>query len=62
MLILDTTQVGCYFRALLVGLTYRKRCLPLIWSVHRGASGNVPLIAVIELLEQIAVWLPEAFK
>lgn len=58
VLVVDTTQVGRHHRALLVGLAYRKRCLPLAWSVHAGPSGNVPVKAVIQLLEQVAAWLP----
>ncbi len=59
VLIVDTTQVGRHFRALVVGLAYRKRCLPLAWSVHEGCKGNVSVSAVIKLLEQIATWLPQ---
>lgn len=58
-LIIDTTQVGRHFRALVVGVAYRKRCLPLVWSAHAGASGNVAMSEVIRLLEQVRAWLPE---
>jgi hypothetical protein len=58
-LIIDTTQVGCHFRTLMVGLAYRKRCLPLVWSVHAGPIGNVVVNEVLVLLEQVADWLPE---
>lgn len=59
VLIVDTTQVGRHFRALVVGLAYRKRALPLAWSVHAGPIGNVSVCAVVALLEQIVLWLPE---
>lgn len=58
VLVVDTTQVGLHYRALIVGLAYRKRCLPLAWSVHAGASGNVSVNAVVQLLEQVQAWLP----
>lgn len=58
-LIIDITQVGRHFRALVVGLAYRKRCLPLAWSVHAGPIGNVAVNDILVLLEQLVLWLPE---
>lgn len=59
ILIIDTTKVGRHFRALMVGIAYRKRCLPLAWSVHAGSIGNVEVNGILELLEQVVNWLPE---
>jgi len=58
-LVIDTTKVGHNHRALVVGLAYRKRCLPLTWSVHEGTLGNVGISEIVVLLEQVNLWLPE---
>jgi len=39
-LILDTTKVGFGHRVMTVSLAYRKRALPLVWSVHSGQRGH----------------------
>jgi hypothetical protein len=50
---LDLTQVGPAARLLSLSLAYRKRALPLCWSVHRGVKGHVQAEHAITLLEQI---------
>ena len=40
-LIIDTTKLGFNARLLMVSIAYRKRALPLAWSVHRGKKGWV---------------------
>ena len=40
-LIIDTTQLGFNARLLMVSIGYRKRALPLAWSVHRVKKGWV---------------------
>ena len=57
-LAIDTTKVGFGHRALVVGLAYRKRTLPLAWSVHPGPIGNVAVIKIIALLEWVHRLVP----
>jgi hypothetical protein len=58
LLIIDTTKVGFNHRALVVGLAYRKRTLPLAWSVHPGSIGNVAIPKVIALLAIVYSMVP----
>ena len=58
LLIIDTTKVGFNHRALVIGLAYRKRTLPLAWSVHRSSIGNVAVPKVIALLETVDSMVP----
>jgi hypothetical protein len=39
-LVIDSTKVGFYHRWLSIGVTFKKRTLPLVWSVHRGSKGQ----------------------
>lgn len=57
-LVIDTTQVGFSHRALVVGVAYRRRTLPVAWSLHRGTMGNVAVTAVLHLLESVHRCLP----
>jgi hypothetical protein len=57
-LVIDMTKVGFNHRALVVGVVYRRRTLPLVWSVHKGSIGNVPVNRVIELLEEVHSLVP----
>ena len=38
---------------MVVGLAYRRRTLPLAWSVHKGSIGNVSVTEIIDLLESV---------
>lgn len=58
VLIMDVTQVGPWHRALVLGLSYRGRTLPLAWSVHEGTRGNVAVTAQTALLERVYQRLP----
>lgn len=58
-LILDCSKVGFRYRILTVSLAYKKRALPLAWSVHRGRKGHVGYKKQLELLKYIATLLPE---
>jgi len=58
-LILDTTKVGAGHRILTVSLAYRKRALPLLWSVHRGRKGHTGVEKQIALLRRLKPLLPE---
>jgi len=57
-LILDTTKVGFGHRVLTVSLGYRKRALPLCWSVHAGRRGHTTAEAQIALLRRVKPLLP----
>jgi hypothetical protein len=57
-LVIDTTHVGLGHRALVVGLCYRKRTLPLAWSVHKGTRGNTAVTAQIALLAWLHKLIP----
>ena len=57
-LVIDCTQVGFNPRLLMIGLAYRKRTLPLAWSVHEGSKGHVTTQAQIALFEQIRWLIP----
>lgn len=57
-LIMDCSQVGFHHRMLTVSLAYKKRALPLVWSVHRGHKGHVGYTQQLELLEYLAGLLP----
>jgi hypothetical protein len=58
-LILDTTKLGFYYRLMTVSIAYRKRALPLAWSVHRGKKGWVAVEKQIALLRWVAQLIPE---
>lgn len=58
-LILDTTKIGFSARLLTVSIAYRKRALPLVWSVHRGKQGWVAVKKQIALLRQVAAMIPK---
>lgn len=57
-LIIDTTVLGFGARLLMVSIAYRKRALPLVWSVHRGKKGWVAVKKQIALLRQAAALIP----
>ena len=57
-LIIDTTKLGFNARLLTVSIAYRKRALPLAWSVHRGQTGWVAVKEQIALLRQVAELIP----
>jgi len=56
---MDTTKLGFDARLLMVGIAYRKRALPLAWSVHRGKMGWVTVKEHIALLRYVAELIPE---
>jgi hypothetical protein len=58
-LIIDTTKLGFDARLLTVSIAYRKRALPLAWSVHRGKKGWVAVKEHIALLRHVARLIPE---
>ena len=52
-MIIDCTKVGFNFRMLSVSIAYKKRALPLVWSIHRGCKGHVGYKAQLALLDYI---------
>lgn len=57
-LVIDVTKVGFNHRAMVVGLAYRRRTLPLAWSVHKGYMGAISVNRIIELLEEVYRLVP----
>ncbi len=57
-LIMDCTKVGFHHRLLTISVAYRKRALPLVWSVHAGSKGHVTTAAQLDLLEAVAPLIP----
>jgi len=58
-LILDCTKICFGYRLMTVALAYKKRALPLAWSVHRGRKGHTSSDEQIALLRQVAALLPQ---
>lgn len=57
-LLIDCTKVGFNHQLMVVAIAYRKRALPLAWSVHPGAKGSVAVTEQIALLSQVQSLLP----
>jgi hypothetical protein len=57
-LIIDCSKVGFHHRILTVSLAYKRRALPLVWSVHRGRKGHVSYAKQLELLGYLSGLLP----
>jgi hypothetical protein len=57
-LIIDTTKLGFYYRMMTVSIAYRRRALPLVWSVHRGKKGWVTAKKQIALFRWVAELIP----
>jgi hypothetical protein len=50
-LVIDCTKLGFRYRLMIIGIAYRRRTLPLAWSIHRGRKGHTTAN------EQIALFL-----
>jgi hypothetical protein len=57
-LIIDCTKLGFHYQLMTVTVAYRKRALPLAWSVHRGSKGGVAVDKQIALLRYASRLLP----
>mgnify|MGYP002064735349 CR=1 FL=1 len=57
-LVVDTTKVGFYHRLLSIGVAFKKRTLPLAWSIHRGRKGHTSTAEQLALFKQVAKILP----
>jgi len=61
-LVIDCTKVGFNHQVMVVAIAYRRRTLPLAWSVHRGAKGNVAVADQMTLLRYVKTLLPPKSK
>ena len=59
-MVIDSTKVGFHHRLLSIGVTFKKRTLPLVWSVHRGSKGQTKVEEQLALFQQVANMLPSA--
>jgi hypothetical protein len=57
-LVIDCTKIGFGYRLMTVSIVYRKRTLPLVWSIHWGGRGHTTSQEQIELLNYIRSLLP----
>ena len=61
-LVVDSTKVGFYHRLLSIGVTFKKRTLPLVWSVHPGSKGQTKVEEQLALFKQVANMLPSTVE
>jgi len=61
-LIIDCTKVGFNYRLMTIGIAYKKRTLPLVWSVHKGRKGHVAVGEQLKLFRYVAMLLPRDSK
>jgi hypothetical protein len=61
-LVVDTTKVGFYHRVLSIGVAFKKRTLPLVWSVRRGRKGHTQVDEQLVLFKKVAKMLPKNAK
>jgi hypothetical protein len=54
VLLMDCTPLGFNYQLMMVSIAYRKRALPLVWSVHHGNRGMVKTPPQIALLRWVA--------
>lgn len=57
-LIIDCTKVGFHYRLMTVSLAYKKRTIPLAWSVHEGSKGHVTVSEQIKLFKAVLPFIP----
>lgn len=60
LLAMDGSTVGRGCMALMVGVIYRRRAIPLAWIVYQGKKGHTTADHHITVLEQLLSLLPEA--
>jgi hypothetical protein len=58
-LVIDCTKVGFNYRLMTIGLAYKKRTLPLVWSVHRGRKGHTTVAQQLKLFKYVYQLLPK---
>jgi len=57
-LVIDCTKVGFRYRLMTIGVAYKKRTIPLVWSVHRGSKGHVKVSEQIKLFRAVLPLIP----
>jgi hypothetical protein len=57
-LLMDCTALGFDYQLMVIAIAYRRRALPLIWSVHPSKRGMVPSEDQIALLRRLAPLIP----
>lgn len=62
ILVVDTTKVGFYHRLLSIGVAFKKRTLPLVWTVRRGRKGHTRADEQLALFKKVAKILPQKAK
>ena len=58
-LVIDCTKIGFNYRLMTIGIAYKKRTLPLVWSVHRGRKGHTTVAQQLKLCRYVAQLLPK---
>jgi len=58
-LVIDCTKIGFNYRLLMIGLAYKKRTLPLVWSIHRGSKGHTTVQEQLKLFKEVRQLLPK---
>lgn len=60
ILLVDETKLGKWLGVMVIGLAYRKRCIPLIWRCYRQNSWpNKQVQLIADMMQQVAAALPE---
>jgi hypothetical protein len=58
VLVMDGSTVGRGCMALMVGVVYQRRVLPLAWIVYEGKKGHTTAERHVEVLEQVKPLIP----
>ena len=58
-LVIDCTKIGFNYRLMTISLAYKKRSLPLVWSVHRGRKGHTTVTEQLALFKYVQQLLPK---
>lgn len=61
-LLIDSSKVGFGHQLLMVGIAYRRRALPLVWTWVRSAKGHSTSTKQVKLLEYVHHLIPEGVK
>lgn len=55
---IDTSQVGRNCLLLTIGLVYKQRAIPLVWTVFKGKKGHSSAATQLALLQRVKALLP----
>jgi len=61
-LVMDGSKVGFGHQLLMVGLCYRRRTLPLVWTWLPYKKGHSPTTTQIALLREVKAWLDDTLQ